>query len=203
VRAILGVRRWRHNPLRRATDRHEAWLALVALLLMLLAAPALGWAGGSLTDEALLRTVRDQHAERHATTAVVVSPAAGPPRFGNDPEAPVAERAAHTWVSATWRAPDGTARKGTVSTASKDTAPGSRVRIWTDDEGHPAPRPMDLPTAHTHAVLAGIGVSLIAAGLIEAARRIVVWRMMQRRYIRLDRAWAKAGPDWGRTGTGC
>ncbi|MGW1316177.1 Rv1733c family protein [Streptomyces sp. NPDC002426] len=201
VRAVLGIRRWRRNPVCRATDRHEAWLALVALVLMVVAAPAVGWRAGSLTDDALRRTVRAQHEQRHPTEAVVVR-ASGTSRFAQDPEAAVTEGSMRTSVVADWLAPDGTARTGTVSTASAQTAPGARIQIWTDDRGRPAMRPMDLSTARTHAALAGIGAALVAGGLTEIARRIVVWRMMQRRYARLDRAWAEVGPDWGRTGTG-
>lgn len=39
MRAVGGLRRWRRNPLRRATDLAEAWLALTVLLLVTLAAP--------------------------------------------------------------------------------------------------------------------------------------------------------------------
>ncbi|MEU1485090.1 hypothetical protein [Streptomyces sp. NPDC005752] len=202
MRAVLEIRRWRRNPVCRATDRHEAWVALAALLLMLLAAPVLGWKTGSLTDGALQRTVRAQHAQRHLTAALVVRAASGTSRFAQDPETAVTDGSMRTPVVADWRAPDGTARTGTVSTASRKTAPGTRIRIWTDDLGHPVMRPMDIPTAHTHAALAGIGAALLAVGLTEIARRLVVWRMMQRRYARLDRAWAEVGPDWGRTGTG-
>ncbi|MGW8883852.1 Rv1733c family protein [Streptomyces sp. NPDC055749] len=201
MRAVSGVWRWRHNPLRRATDRFEAWVALLALLLMLLAAPVTGWMCGSLTDDALQRSVRAQRAERHVTTAVVVRRADHPGQFVGDSEV-ASERAALTSVVARWRTPDGTTRTGKVATASRVTGPGSRVRIWTDDRGRPALRPMDAPTAHTHAALAGFGVFLLSAALVEAARRLIVWRLTLRRYAQLDRAWAKAGPDWGRTGTG-
>ncbi|MFC9244979.1 hypothetical protein ACFT7S_13345 [Streptomyces sp. NPDC057136] len=201
MRAVSGVWRWRHNPLRRATDRVEAWAALFALLLMLLAAPVIGWICGSLTDDALQQSVRAQHAERHLTRAVVVRRADRPGQFAGDSEV-ASERAAQTPVVARWRTPDGTMRTGRVSTASRVTGPGSEVRIWTDDLGRPALRPMDAPTAHTHAALAGFGVFLLSAGLIEAARRLIVWRLRQQRYAQLDRAWARAGPDWGRTGKG-
>ncbi|MFJ9057884.1 MULTISPECIES: hypothetical protein [unclassified Streptomyces] len=203
VRAVLGIRRWRHNPVCRRTDRHEAWVGLSALLLMLLVAPVFGWKVGSLTDDALRRTVRAQHEHLHPTAAVVVRvPSGTTSRFAQDPEAAVAEGSMRTSVVAGWRAPDGTARTGTVSTAATRTAPGTPIRIWTDGSGNAAPRPMDTSTAHTHAALAGLGAALAAGGLTEIARRVVVWRMMQRRYARLDRAWAEVGPDWGRTGTG-
>ena len=205
MRAVSGIWRWRHNPLRRGTDLCEAWLALAALLLMLLAAPAAGLMSASLTDDALQQAVRAQRDRRHLTTAVVVrqeeAGEAGGPLFADGPEDSGTGRTART-VSAIWKAPDGTVRRGTVPTASRTTEPGSRVRIWIDDRGRPAPRPMDMATAHIHAALAGIGTSMVAAGLVEAARRLVAWRMMQRRYVRLGQAWAKAGPDWGRTGTG-
>ncbi|MCZ9341509.1 hypothetical protein NGM37_27480, partial [Streptomyces sp. TRM76130] len=60
----------------------------------------------------------------------------------------------------------------------------------------------DAATAATHAVLAGTGAALATAALAEGARRLVVWRMVRRRYARWDREWDRAGPDWGRTGTG-
>lgn len=203
MQAISGIRRWRGNPVCRPTDRHEAWVALAALLMIFLGAPVLGWLGGSLTDDALQQSVRAQQAQRHLTPAVVVRKASGTSRFAQDPEsAVVTEDSSRTSVVAGWRAPDGTERTGKVSTTSAVTEPGTRIRIWTDERGLPATRPMDPATARTHAVLAGVGTALVAAGLTETARRLVVWRMMQRRYTRLDRAWAEVGPDWGRTGTG-
>ncbi|MEU1125937.1 hypothetical protein ABZ371_20810, partial [Streptomyces sp. NPDC005899] len=119
-----------------------------------------------------------------------------------DPEFVVAGDTARTRVVAAWKAPDGSARRGRVWTTSAATAPGDRIRIWTDGRGAPATRPMDAATARTHAVLAGVGVTLLVAGAAETARRLTVWRMVRRRYVRLDRAWAAVGPDWGRTGTG-
>ncbi|MFJ9683341.1 hypothetical protein ACIRP2_35645 [Streptomyces sp. NPDC101194] len=201
MRAVTGVWRWRRNPLRRATDRREAWVALAALLLMVLVAPALGWVCGSFTDDALQESVRTQQAQRHATTAVVVRRAPDAPHFVTDSEVP-SERGPQTLVVARWKAPDGTNRHGTVSTLSRKTRPGAVVEIWTDLDGRPTPRPMDAPTARTHAALAGFGVTLLAVGLVEGGRRLIVWRMVRKRYNRIDLAWAAAGPDWGRTGTG-
>ncbi|MFD0038804.1 hypothetical protein ACFVIZ_14320 [Streptomyces anulatus] len=197
---LWALLRGRGNPLRRATDRREAWVALGALLLLVVGAPAAGWAGGAVADAALQRSVRAQHQERHPVDAVVMGPA-GRDRFAGDPEGGV-ERAARTWVVASWEAPDGSPRTGKVATASRPGPPGSPVRIWTDAAGHPVPPPMAGSTARTHAVLGGIGTFLLAAACVEAGRRLVVGRMARRRYARLDREWAEAGPDWGRAGTG-
>ncbi|RPK68408.1 hypothetical protein EES43_01665 [Streptomyces sp. ADI96-02] len=201
MRTAAGVLRWRRNPLRRATDRHEAWLALGALLLTLLGAPAAGWAGGSLAHDALRRSVRAQHEGRGVTEAVVVRRLPGGHAYAGDPEAD-GGRGGHGAVVAAWRAPDGSPCTGTVGTASRAAGPGSRVRIWTDRAGRPVEPPMSRRTARTHAVLGGIGTSLLAAACVEAVRRLVVGRMRRRRYARLDREWAEAGPDWGRAGTG-
>ncbi|MFH8475433.1 hypothetical protein [Streptomyces sp. NPDC018000] len=168
---------------------------------MVLAAPAVGWVCGSLTDDALQKSVRAQQTQRHATTAVVVRRAPEAPHLMADPEVS-SERTTQTSVMARWKAPDGTNRRGTVTTSCRETDPGAEVEIWTDLDGRPALRPMDASTAHAHAALAGLGAMLLAAGLVEAGRRLIVWRMVRGRCTRIDRAWANAGPDWGRTGAG-
>ncbi|MFE7468496.1 hypothetical protein ACFU6R_30940 [Streptomyces sp. NPDC057499] len=199
---MTGVWRWRRNSLCRATDRREAWVALAALLFMVLAAPSLGWACGARTDDSLQKSVRAQRAGCHATTAVVVRRSPRSPRFASDPET-APQHSRRTLVVARWQAPDGTKRQGTVTTGSRRTGPGARVEIWTDHTGRPVPRPMDEATARAHAVLAGIGAALLAAGAAEGVRQLIVRRMKKARYHRIDQEWANTGPDWGRTGTGC
>lgn len=200
MRAISGLWRWRHNPLCRATDLAEAWVALAALLLTLLVVPVAGVLAGGAAQDALQRSVREQHASRQPVTATVVRELERA-ALDIDPETGAAQDL-RTRVLAGWTAPDGTERRGTVTTSLKDPRAGDRFRIWTDGQGRMAARPLDSATAATHAVLAGFGAALVAAGGVEAARRLIVWRMVHRRYARLDRAWDRVGPDWGRTGTG-
>ncbi|MFG2719133.1 hypothetical protein ACGFW5_12705 [Streptomyces sp. NPDC048416] len=200
MRAVAGVWRWRRNPLRRRTDFVEAWLALAALLLMVFAAPAVGAVCGSLTDTTLRRAVAEQRRHRHVTAAVVVRVA--------ERRAPPAEpdgalgRAARAGVVARWAAFDGSRHSGTLVAPTRARAVGSTFPIWTDDHGRPVPRPMALSAARTHAVFAGICAGATALGLIEGIRRLIVRILIRRRYERLDRAWARYGPDWGRTGAG-
>ncbi|MBC7272090.1 MAG: hypothetical protein H5T76_25845 [Streptomyces sp.] len=199
MRAIGGLWRWRHNPLRRGTDLVESWVALAALLLILLAAPLLGGLAGAATEGALQRSVQEQHRSRHEVTATVVRELSGG-TLTVDPE--TTARDVRSRVLAEWTAPDGTGRHGPVMVRVQDPRPGDRVRIWTDDQGRAVTRPLDPGTATTHAVLAGFGAAVLTACLVEGLRRLVVWRMVRRRYARWDRAWEQAGPDWGRTGTG-
>ncbi|BCL24546.1 hypothetical protein GCM10017668_63890 [Streptomyces tuirus] len=200
VRAIRGLWRWRRNPLCRPTDLAEAWVALAALLLILLAAPLVGSLVGDTAQDALQRSVRSQHEARHLVTATVIRKL-DRSALDSDPETS-SGRDLRTRVLADWTAPDGTPHQGPVLASLKDPRQGDTFRIWTDRHGRMVARPLDSATASTHAVLAGFGAALAAGGLIEGGRRLIVWRMVRRRYARWDQAWDKAGPDWGRTGTG-
>lgn len=199
VRAVRGLWRWRRNALRRTTDRIEAGVALVALALIVFAAPALGWLVGSAAQGALQDMAREQRAARHLVPATVVRVLNGP-RLDTDPETAPMEGARRR-VLANWTAPDGSRHQGAVS-ARPSVGPGERFRFWVDDHGSPAKRPMDAATADTHAVLAGVGAAAGAALLVEGGRRLVVWQLMRRRYARWDTAWERARQDWGRMGTG-
>jgi hypothetical protein len=200
MRAISGLWRWRHNPLRRATDLAEAWVALAALLLIMVVTPLVGSLVGGLAQGALQTSVREQRASRHLVTATVIRKLEGS-SLDVDPEAATG-RDMRTRVLADWTAPDGTVRQGRVMASLDTPQPGDRFRLWTDRQGRTVARPLDSATAATHAVLAGVGAALLAAGLVEGGRRLIVWRMILRRYARWDQAWDRAGPDWGRTGTG-
>ncbi|MGW0532436.1 Rv1733c family protein [Streptomyces sp. NPDC003032] len=200
MRAVVGLWRWRHNPLRRGTDIVEAWVALAALVLIVVAAPVIGTLTTGLTRDALLASVREQREDRHAVVGTVLRKVSSPP-LDPDPETASA-RDAHSRVLARWTAPDGTDRSGVVMAKLGAPGPGDRFRLWTDERGRVVGRPLDTATATTHAALAGFGAAAASAALIEGTRRLVLWRIVRGRHARLDRAWAKAGPDWGRTGTG-
>ncbi|MFJ9535716.1 hypothetical protein ACIRPX_00445 [Streptomyces sp. NPDC101225] len=200
MRTISGLWRWRHNPLRRTSDLAEAWLALVVLLLILVAAPLIGSVVGDIAQGALQQSVRDQRAARHPVTATVVR-TLDRATLDTDPETSSA-RDLRSRVVADWTAPDGSGHHGPAMAELKSPHRGDHFEIWTDLHGRIVTRPLDPATATTHAVLAGFGAALLAAGTLEGGRRLIVWRMTRRRYARWDQAWDKAGPDWGRTGTG-
>lgn len=199
MRAMTGLWRWRNNPLCRPTDRAEAWAAFGAAVLIAVGAPLCGLLTGLLVHEDMARVVAEQQSRRTLVTATVVRTLPHPP-VDPDPETSTA-RDARRPIVASWTAPDASLRSGTVL-VRKDRAPGSRFRIWTDPNGRIVPRPLDDTTAASHAALAGCGAGVMTGALVEGARRLVVWRLMQRRYGEWDRAWEEAGQDWGRAGAG-
>ncbi|MBT2442076.1 hypothetical protein J7E93_18580 [Streptomyces sp. ISL-36] len=201
MQAVTGVWRWRRNPLCRTTDLIEAWVALTAVVLLVFAAPTVGWISGARTDASLQRAVRAQYDQRRETTARVVRLAGTPAPGLQSPES-AGEQPVRRPVVARWTAPDGTSRTGTVAARREFADPGDTFRLWTDRKGRPVTAPMRPETAHAHAVIVGLLSAALAGVFVEAARRVVVRRLVHRRYERLDRAWARAGPDWGRTGAG-
>ncbi|MFE5732055.1 hypothetical protein ACFQ7A_14270 [Streptomyces sp. NPDC056528] len=201
MRAALGLRRWRRNPLRRTTDLVEAWVALAAAVLLCVAVPLAGWNAGTSAHESLRRAVRAQQEQRTPTTARVVRPADVPASGPRTTESGGEERLRRS-VVARWTAPDGSSRTGTVTTVRRHSAPGDTFALWTDRGGRPVAPPMRADTARAHAVTAGLMAALLTGLLVETVRRLVVRRLVLLRYADLDRAWAATGPDWGRTGTG-
>lgn len=200
MRTISGLWRWRHNPLRRTSDLVEAWLALVTLLLIVVAAPVVGSLVGGLAQGALQQSVRNQRAARHLVTATVVR-RLDRSALDTDPETSSASDP-RSRVLADWTAQDGSAHHGAVMAELRSPHRGDHFGIWTDRHGRITARPLDPETATTHAVLAGFGAAMLTVAAVEGGRRLIVRRMIRRRYARWDQAWDKAGPDWGRTGTG-
>jgi hypothetical protein len=200
LRAISGLWRWRHNPLRRGTDLAEAWAALLTLLLMLVAAPLAGAFAADATHDLLRHAADSQRASRHTVVATVVRKL---PAASVDPEsgAPVGP-GSHSRVVADWAAPDHSTRRSPVTAELRDPQRGDRFTVWTDDQGRLVARPMDATAVAGQAVLCGAAAALLAASVAEGGRRLTVRRLLQRRYQGWDRAWERSGPDWGRTGTG-
>ncbi len=199
MRATAFVWRWRRNALRRRSDVLEAWVGVAAVVLMLLVGPAVGWVTGSLANEALRRAVHEQQLHRHLVSATTVRSVSGG-SDGTDHQS-TAGREDYRRVLARWQDPAGRLRTGLVA-VRQPARPGERFPLWTDDRGQVTGRPMDDATATVHTVLAGLGSAAAAAGLLEGARRLVVWRLAQRRYAQWERSWERAAHTWGRADAG-
>ncbi|WP_328911858.1 MULTISPECIES: Rv1733c family protein [unclassified Streptomyces] len=190
--------RWRRNPLRRRTDVIEAWLGLITAVL-LCALPALGWWAGHEVDHGLRQVVRAEHAERTLVTATVQP--ASTQKTGSTP-APESGSAGPGGTDVLrWRGPDGSVHTAAVS-AEVEVRHAGEVKVWTNHDGVLVPPPLDSATANTHAVLAGVASAAGAGCLLLISRKVLMWRLMNRRMVSWEREWARAGGDWGRTGAG-
>ncbi|SCK42324.1 hypothetical protein H181DRAFT_03692 [Streptomyces sp. WMMB 714] len=198
MRSIVGLWRWRKNPLCRRSDRREAWLALCAVVLIVVISPVVGWLGTSAAHDALLHNIDEQQRSRHQIWATAESVQTRAP-LDTDPETAVQSPERHR-VVAHWAGPDGSSHKGTV-TAKTRVQPGERFRVWTDAHGRVVKSPMNPGTASSYAALAGLAAAVGAAAAAETGRRLTVRQLLRRRYARWDAEWARIGPDWGRTGS--
>jgi hypothetical protein len=185
--------RWRRNPLRRRSDVVEAWVGVVAVLL-LCAVPLLGWWAGSAVDHRLQRLARAEHAQRHLVPATVLDPPRTPPAVADkvgtaDPRRSDVLR---------WTSPDHLSTRTARVSGDIEIRQSGKVSLWTDEHGEPVPPPLDSATATTHAVLAGTAACSMAAGLVLFARQLLMWRLMRRRLAGWEREWARVGQDWGR-----
>lgn len=198
MRSIVGLWRWRGNPLYRRSDRREALLALSAVILVVIVTPLAVWLGASAAHDTLLKTVAEQQRSRHQVWATAQS-AGDRAQLHSDPES-AAQQPGRRHVVARWAGPDGSGHRRTVTTRHR-VRPGERFLIWTDGHGTPTTRPLSPQTASSYAGLAGLVVGAGAAGAMEAGRRLTMRQLLRRRYAMWDAEWARIGPDWGRTGS--
>ncbi|MGW7354370.1 Rv1733c family protein [Streptomyces sp. NPDC054784] len=199
MRSIVGLWRWRRNPLCRSSDRHEALASLCAALLLLFAVPLVGLTGGVLAHEEMLGAAREQRSERHPARATVQQLVVPRPGLDADPDDADGDVARHR-VVAYWTGRDGAVHTG-VADAGRPLRPGERFRIWTDERGRITGPPLSEATASSQALLAGLVSAAVAAALVETVRRLTVRQLLRRRYAEWDAEWDRIGPDWGRTGS--
>jgi len=198
MRSIVGLWRWRGNPLCRRSDRREAWLALYAAVLMAVCVPLAGWLGGTAAYGSLLRTAQyEQHSRQQVWATVQSSSVRGP--VNADPE-PAGQRGDNRRALVQWRSADGRAHRAVLGFDHR-VQRGDRMRVWTDRHGRLTARPLSARAAVSHSVLAGLAAGSLAAGTVEAGRRLAVRQLMRRRYADWDAEWQRIGPDWGRTGS--
>ncbi|MEV7289364.1 hypothetical protein AB0O01_33255 [Streptomyces sp. NPDC093252] len=182
--------RWRRNPLRRRTDRLEAWSALALVLLVpLLGLTALFGAGDAA--ERHYRAVAAREAQtRHHLAAVLVRDAPEHPEPGSD-EARLARYPAEVRFTA----PDGRTRTAAAE-VPPGLAAGDGVRVWVAADGTPAGPPMTADEIRSRtmgwALLAFLAVALAGCAVHGAA----VLALRRRNLATWDAHWAETAPRW-------
>jgi len=180
TRSLLRRLGWHRSPLRRGSDRAEAWLNAVLLIVLVLAGSTLATvtARGAYRDQE--RAAAWDRTHRFEVWAVLMSKPVSPPGA----------------AQAQWKAPDGTQRTGLVAATPK-TAVGAWVPIWVDEHGTVSTAPLHRSPA-THA--AGVAVVTV---LLVAAALSVIWlagrRLLDRRRLRTwQDEWLEVGPRWSK-----
>jgi hypothetical protein len=165
----LRLPRWpifgllRRNPLLRASDRVEALVLALAVMVSLLAVPVAAAVGTAIHD-----SHRDIYAQqyhnRHLVTATITDDAA----------AHNISRINTATMAARWSAA-GTEHTGGV-TAQSATDPGDHVMIWVDNNGALTDEPTPTTRASVDAVTAALfmwaGVTAAAALLFAGTRAV-------------------------------
>lgn len=179
--------RWRRNPLRRRSDRVEAWTVLAAGVLLAAAAPAVGVAAGAGVESAALAQSRGWH----RTSAVLTqeAPATSGSVYADSAGYPVR-------ATVRWTATDGSTRTGKALVQPGSQA-GTRTVIWLDRHG----ALKDKPATHSEAVAQGVVLgSLAATGtglLVLGGLWTVRFRLDAARDTEWEREWAAIDPHWG------
>ncbi|MFC5218783.1 hypothetical protein [Streptomyces coerulescens] len=186
----LSLWHWRHNPLRRSSDRLQGWIALALLLLV----PFLGLVAmftiGDAAHRHYVATAAEQRQTRHLTTAVLTHDAPRHPEPGS-------AEAKKTRYPVTVRFTD---PLGRTRTAQADVLPGlsvdSRVDVWVESDGALTEPPMTGEQIRSRtmgwALLAFLTVALAGTAAYGAAAQVLHRRNM----AEWESKWAETAPRW-------
>ena len=177
------------NPLRRATDRLEAWIRVGLLAVFLTVGPmaaaaAGGWATQMRTAESSARA-----AQVHAVRAVLLQPAPGAGGRA------AAGRGSEVWVRARWDGAGAAARTGEVL-APGGSPTGTVVTVWLDASGRVADPPPEPGQSGNDAVLAVLITLVVVVFALLAALRLIQRFLNWRRLAAWEVAWSVIGPRW-------
>jgi len=172
------------NPLRRRSDRIEAWILLVLTVAFVPLTTVTAVGASHWADQSVSRELAGQGLRRVSAVLLQAAPATDP----------AADGSALVLVRARWSV-DGATHLGDIA-AVPGTARGTTVQIWTTKKGNVATPP--LTSAQIDArVVAGIvlapAVVALAFWLLFCLLR---WPMNRHRLASWAASWTSVGPRW-------
>jgi hypothetical protein len=177
------------NPLRRGSDRAEAWVRIGLIVLFLIASPLAAAALGQLTSAASARAAQAQAASERQVTAVLdhrVSKSSNDPLYGS---------AEFAWAGARWTAPNGQQRAGQVP-APVGSSAGRHITIWVDSAGRLVYPPIGEGQIASR-VIAVVALTPALLGLVLLGVLWVIRRWLDRRRMGEWAAeWSAVEPLW-------
>ena len=191
-RRLARLARWLgfdRNPLRRGTDRIEAALRLVMMIMLVTAVPAAAVLAGQQADHVALNQAHAQQATDHLVNAVLLqqAPATGTP----DPYTSVQT----TWVLARWQPPGQPPRTGEVL-ALAGARKGSTVQTWIAPSGAVTAPPLDHRDIAGDVCIAVVATCLVSWLVLLAAGGLARRALDRRRLNAWDAEWRASGPTW-------
>ncbi|MBR8639043.1 hypothetical protein KEF29_06170 [Streptomyces tuirus] len=184
--------RWRRNPLRRRSDRVEAWIVLLTCVLAVLGGAVAGLVAAGAADGALAA----QRARAQAVPAVLTERAPKSPQATTD-----GSGSDTVWATVRWTTPGGSTQTGRTEVEPAAEA-GTRVTVWTDRSGELVDAPLSPTESMFQAAVTGLLAGAGAGGAVWAAGRLARVRLDRRRLAEWDREWERVGPQWRKRMTG-
>ncbi|WP_171107703.1 MULTISPECIES: hypothetical protein [unclassified Streptomyces] len=173
--------RWRRNPLKRRSDRVEAWVLLGAWVLTALV--------GALAGLTVSRTVEGELARERVEWRPVEARLTEPVP-GSSPTRSGAASTARVWAEVRWSAPDGSDRTGQAR-ARPGSPAGTPVTVWTDRQGRLVTEPTTPSEARVRANLIGTLAGVGATAVPLVGERLLRGRLERRRLDQWDADWAR------------
>jgi hypothetical protein len=177
------------NPLRRGSDRAEAWVRMTLIAVFLVASPLAAIGLGQLTASSSASAARAQAASERQVTAVLLDRSPRPPAdslYGS---------AEFVYTRARWAAPDGQQRNGEVP-APVGSPAGRHITIWVDTAGRLAFPPIGAGQIASR-VVAVVALTPALLGILLLLAMWVVRRVLDRRRLTGWAAeWSAVEPQW-------
>ncbi|MET8473673.1 hypothetical protein ABZY90_17545 [Streptomyces sp. NPDC006422] len=162
---------WRPNPLRRPSDRLQAWITLVLALAVLVLTPAATHAAAQAARDHYRALAQQQALTRTEQSATLTHDAPRHPEPGSDE----AQEARYT-VPVRYADADGNIRTGRADVQPGLPA-GRTVRVWTDPHGKLAPPPLTTEQVRNHtlgwALLTFLAVPLTGLAAHKVTGRLI------------------------------
>ncbi|WP_206797055.1 CDP-archaeol synthase [Amycolatopsis sp. MtRt-6] len=172
----------RRGSVARASDRFQAGLGVLVVLLALTALPV----AASFGSETYVRQQAQSAQQLGERTQVTATLLADGPAIMVNSRAGVIGNGEPT--DATWMLADGTRRVGQV-VAARGTLKGETVTIWVDRTGNPVDPPLSNAGVAIEAVGVGLGLWLGAVALLAACYRLTVFSLDRFRLARWQQEW--------------
>lgn len=178
--------RWRRNPLRRRSDRAEAWAGLAAGVIMAVTAPLTG----TMASDAVAGNLRDQPG-LHRTSAVLREDAPSTDGIATVSDDPT------VLTEVSWTTADGHPRTERAPVEA-GTREGAHVTVWLDRRGMPHQPPPDASEVSVESGAAGGAVAVATCFFVGSGVWLVRRRLDASRDGEWEREWATVGPRWSR-----